>query len=368
MSTCVDLAVKFSETLSPGGMVPEPRRPARRGKPGASLTLHSRNAKTAAERRVEFLPIQQGGRSLLAFFVQMGRGKAHRSWWKDESIAEVLPRSAGGSYSVQHVRRWRYVLALCGLIRCDYVAPGGALPDAEAPDADTGLETETGQMVVSVNMEALLGLGPVWDAPARGGYLDAREAKAAAVELREELETEAAARAALEPDAPPLEAANPPEGVIMGDHPRVIFQDHPFTDLGSPSENNPDPARATSTPPGLALTGSRTGPLNAGSSREGDPSQAAPGTAPRAARQDERASRGKSRSPEPPNTAPHVSIASSSRHTPPTETARREREQTADQEERPATRDEQRVAMERIRAMEQTWLQMAQVTGRRGSS
>ena len=230
MSSCT-LAVTFTESLSASGMLPEPRRPSRKpGQLGASLMLHGRNRKAIALARVKLLPFQQGGRQLLAFFVQMGRGKGHRSWWKDEHIAEVIPRSGGGSYSVQTVRRWRRVLDACGLIRCTYVPPGGVLPDAHNPDLDAGLETETGQTVVSVNMDALLGLAPVWEArPRAGGYLDAREAKAAALELREELEEEAAARAALEPDAPPEDPGDPPEGVIMGDPGRVIIGDHSFS-------------------------------------------------------------------------------------------------------------------------------------------
>lgn len=231
-----DLAVKFTETLTPSGMLPEPPKT----RAGKSLALYSRSRKAVALARIEYLPIQQAGRSLLALLVQLARGARARSWMKDETIAELLPRSGGGSYSVYHVRRWRRLLEDVGLVRSSYVKPGEAFPSGEAPDVDGGgYETGTGGNVVEVNMEALLGVAPVWRGPVRSlGWKDELEAREAVAELGAELEAAPEAAPELVEDPPP-----PAEGVITHAHPRVIIHAHPSRDLGSPPENHPDPVR-----------------------------------------------------------------------------------------------------------------------------
>jgi hypothetical protein len=280
--TQADLAAMFCQHVLPGGMLPEPTTKARRDQPGRSLRLYSRNPKAVAIARCEFLPIQQAGRSLLGLLVQLGRGKNFRSWFKDETLAELLERSGLGHYSVPHLRRWRRVLEDVGLVRCLYIPPGGKLPAGKTPDVDgSGYETEVGQNVLEVNVDALLATGPLWSPRVRGGYVDAREAKAAAAELKTKLDAEAEGRAALEEDAgEALEDvdtrldAGPPagEGVIIHDHPRVIIHDHPSTDPGSPTENHSDPPRAEST---RLACGSRT-PAHAGSRREGEAKASSP--------------------------------------------------------------------------------------------
>jgi hypothetical protein len=337
-----DFAALFAKTLTPSGMLPEPLTKPRRGKPGRSLMLHSKAAKAVALWRIELLPVQQCGRSLLALLVTLGRGKRCRSWEKDETIAEQLQRSGLGSYSVPSIRRWRRVFEYVGLVRCTYVAPGGELPHKLRPDEDGGgWTTPTGQQVCEVNMDALLGLAPVWVGRVRAGWLDAREAKAAASELREALEAEARAAlleddgdelegAPLEPDAPPAPPSTPapadPGGVIIHGHGGVILHDHPFTDLGSPSENHPDPVREDAhAAPTALLT-----PADAGSSHErGAPrGLVSRPTTPTSGQRDERASaREVSRGDGPHSSA---SPATSHASAPPTESARRGREQTAD--------------------------------------
>jgi|GEM_PF-2895502 len=278
-----DLALLFAETLTPSGMLPEAPR-TRRGK---SLALYSRSPKAVALARVEYLPIQQCGRSLLAFYVASARGARARSWWKDENIAGHLPRSGGGSYSIHHVRRWRRVLEDVGLVRSTYLRPGERLPGDEHPDEDDGYETTTGQTVVEVNMDALLGRGPLWRGPLRGlGWQDAREAREAAEELREDVAAEAERAPAAAPPAAPETAGE-------GDHERTPPGDHrrtPLTDPGSPTENNHDPARAQSASP-RALTGA-TRPADAGNpggEGESPPAPIAPRGAPQAASETPRA-------------------------------------------------------------------------------
>ena len=206
-------------TLSPAGMLPEPpRTKPKHGKPGKSLALHSKSAKAVALARVEYLPIQQCGRSLLAIYVQLARGQRARTWLKDETVAELLVRSgACTTYSVPHTRRWRRILEDLGLLRTTYVRKGEPLPLGTDPDLDEGLPSRWGQNVVEVNMDALLGLAPVWPRPMRGGgWQAAREAKAAASELRELVAKGLEACAELDADEPP---AAPERASESGDRP-----------------------------------------------------------------------------------------------------------------------------------------------------
>lgn len=276
----------FFQSLDPTtGKLPEPRRRGRDGRPGtgASLMVHSKNPKHVALARVEHLPIQQCGRSLLAIYIQHGRGKRCRSWNNDETIADLLPRSGGGSYSVYHVRRWRRVLEDMGLIRGTWVKPNEAFPHRDRPDVDGGgLSTESGGRIVEVNLEALVGLRAPWPRPQRGlGWQDAREAREAAAELRDELEAEpepAAAQAA-------IEAAPEGGGVITSADGRVITRAHSSSDLSFASQNYPDPDRATSTgretravpaPETHANAGSRDAPLEAARAAPPAPSPSGP--------------------------------------------------------------------------------------------
>lgn len=251
----------FAKTLDASGRLPEVR--TRRGR---SLALYSRSRKAVALASVEYLPIQQCGRSLLAVLIQNGRGERCRSWFKDEEIAALMPRSGGKSYSRTHVRRWRRILELVGLVRSKYVAPGERFPSGTAPDVDGGgFSTRVGGNVTEVNMDAVLRLAPVWQGAAPSlGWQDAREARDAAAELRAELEAEGdgdaaeeLAEALQEVAAGAVEVAG--KGSTHG-HPRVTMHGHSSTDLGSLSsrENYLDPGHATSTPREVALAGSET--------------------------------------------------------------------------------------------------------------
>ena len=309
----------------PSGMLPEPTRN------GKSLALYSRSPKAVATWRGELLPLQQGARSVLALLIARGRGKRYRSWLYAETMAELLPRSGVVEhYSVQHVYRGLRQLHAAGLIRWKVVKPGETFPAGATPDVDGGgVFSESGGKVYEVNMDALCGRGLVWrveasPTPTPRALLDDDdaadvEAIAAVAELRAELEATPPPEALATPSASP-------EGVIIHGRGGVIIHDRPSLDLGSPSENNSDPACATSTPRERLAYGSRT-PADAGSRHEGDPSRTAPPIAPRGAfEHDERASRGKSRALEAPPPA-WLAHASPPRTALPTESARREREQ-----------------------------------------
>ena len=69
-------------------------------------------------------------------------------------------------YSKHHVRRALRQLVAAGLVRCDRIQPGECFPDKDAPDVDGGgMETQRGGNVVEINVDALLGRGPVWLPP-----------------------------------------------------------------------------------------------------------------------------------------------------------------------------------------------------------
>lgn len=164
-TSCLELQLPGSTkpfVLLASGMLPE--RLTRRGR---STTLCTSSPKAKALARASDLALQACARAVLAFLVKMGRGKRCRSWFTADQIAELLPRSSHVScYSVHHVRRALRQLAAAGLIRTVRIDPGECFPHKDKPDVDGGgLQTHRGGNVYEVNLEALLGRGPIWLPP-----------------------------------------------------------------------------------------------------------------------------------------------------------------------------------------------------------
>lgn len=227
-------------------MLPEPRTAT--GKP---LRLYSRSPKASALARIKFLPLLPAARSMLELLVHLGRGKRCRSWEFVETMVESLFRSnlAGQgatrnfeeTYSVQHARRVLRQLYVVGLVRWVHVLPGGTFPRGETPDEDGGGRSagNHGGNVYEVNMDALLGVGPVWTP---------------AVRLVEEPPATV--------DSDVEEGAEDPEPdgdrLITCAQPRVITSDH-SSESPTPSALSLDPER----PASRSMT-----TADAGSSRE----------------------------------------------------------------------------------------------------
>lgn len=235
-SSSRDLAVNFAATLDPTGKLPPVQ--TRRGK---SLAFYSRSPKAVALSRIKYLTIQQAGRVLLAFYVQVARGKKARSWFSDAEIATMLPRSGGGSYSRHHIRRWRKILEIVGFIRTIEVLPGAPLPSRENPDEDKGFTDHAGRLVVEVNLAACAGLEAVWRNVVRGGWQEDRDAREAAEELRAELEAEEAEREAKRAQLAALDASPEPSPV---DEARQLPEPDPQPSPAAASRQAPaDPSR-----------------------------------------------------------------------------------------------------------------------------
>ena len=207
-----------------------------------SLEVFTRTHKHRAMNRSDYFRLQACARAVLRFLIARGRGKRCRSWWSARRIAAAIPRSGlVAAYSVHHVRRAIKQLEDAGLVRCTIVRAGERFPRGETPDVDGGGELAyEGGRVREVNMAALLGEGPVWDAPVRrlrlvttstadileeGAELAGTdvEAAAAAAQLRGLVELEALEDAA--PSSPAAAAEPGGEGILCDPWEGILHAD-----------------------------------------------------------------------------------------------------------------------------------------------
>jgi hypothetical protein len=262
-----------------------------------SLEVFNRSPKHRAMNRSDYFRLQACARAVLRFLIARGRGKRMRSWWSARRIAAAIPRSGlVTAYSVHHVRRAIKQLEDAGLVRCTIVRAGERFPRGETPDVDGGGELAyEGGRVREVNMPALLGEGPVWDAPVRrlrlvttsaaailaeGAELAGTDVEAAAAAAQLRGLVQVAALDALEqgasssPAAPPVAAAAPSSSPGGGRDPvRSLGRDPTCrSDPGSALQNHHDHERAAL---GNASPAATRTTAHAGSSRviEAEPSR-----------------------------------------------------------------------------------------------
>jgi hypothetical protein len=251
--------------------------PERRTRRGRSSTLFTSSPKARALARASDLALQACTRAVLAFLIKMGRGKAWRSWSSAEQIAELLPRSAEmPQYSKHHVRRAIRQLVAAGLVRCIRVQPGECFPDKDSPDLDgSGYETQRGGNVVEINIDALLGRGPVWLPPP-----PAPPSQPSAEDDDAEGPAEAFPGLPAVPSPSPKRDGVSSEREIIHDAGRVITDDDPSDPSPPVSNFDPTPPIGVAAPAAPALN-TEDGPShNSGPCNEASETPRAPTAAP----------------------------------------------------------------------------------------